>query len=95
MYPIFPHTSFLPPFLSGSAHPSSALPTVPALLHYLGLGTAGLPQTLAGHLNCLVCPGKLCGFHQSLLASLAIGVGDTNQICCLRRNEHGGGRRRL
>lgn len=51
---------------------------VPVLLYYLGLGTARLPQTLTGHLNCLVCTGKLCGFHQSLLSSLAVGVRDTN-----------------
>lgn len=78
---------FLSPLLLGPVHSFSALPRVPVLLHYLGLGTARLPQTLTGHLNCLVCTGKLCGFHQSLLSSLAIGVRDTNQICCLRRNE--------
>lgn len=59
----------------------------PVCVHYLGLGTARLPQTLTGHLNCLVCTGKLCRFHQSLLSSLAVGVRDTNQIRCLRRHE--------
>lgn len=60
------------------------LPTVPAPFCYLCLCTARLPQTLTCHLDCLVCTGKLCGFHQPLLSCLAVGVRDANQICCLR-----------
>lgn len=62
---------------------------VPVPLSYLGLGTARLPQTLTGHLNCLVCSGKLCGLHQPLLSSLAVGVRDTNQISSLGREKFG------
>ena len=56
---------------------------------YLGLGAARLPQTLTGHLNRLVCSGKLCGLHQPLLSSLAIGVRHTNQICSLEGERSG------
>lgn len=54
-------------------------------MSYLGLGTARLSQTLTGHLNCLVRTGKLCGFHKALLASLAIGIRDADQIRSLGR----------
>lgn len=63
---------------------------VPVPLSYLGLGAARLSQTLTGHLNCLVCSGKLRGLHQPLLSSLAIGVRDTNQICSLGREKRWG-----
>lgn len=62
---------------------------VPVPLSYLGLGAARLPQTLTGHLNCLVRTGKLCGLHQPLLSSLAVGVRDAHQICSLGRERRG------
>lgn len=68
-------------------YPFPDLPMVPVPLSYLGLGTARLPQTLTGHLNCLVCTGKLCGLHQPLLSSLAVGVRNTNQISSLGREK--------
>lgn len=70
--------------------PFPDLPTVPVPLGYLGLGAARLPQTLTGHLNCLVCSGKLRGLHQPLLSSLAVGVRDTNQIGSLGREKRWG-----
>lgn len=87
-FPVFPTS---PPFPTGHStlawHPFLDLPMVPVPLSYLGLGTARLPQTLTGHLNCLVCTGKLCGLHQPLLSSLAVGVRDANQICSLGREK--------
>lgn len=58
---------------------------------YLGLGAARLPQTLTGHLNRLVCSGKLRGLHQPLLSSLAVRVRHTNQICSLEGERSGVG----
>lgn len=71
-------------------HPFLDFPREPVCLSYLGLGTARLSQTLTGHLNCLVCTGKLCGLHQPLLSSLTVGVRDANQVCSLRREKFEG-----
>lgn len=88
---LLPHTPLIFSFPMDQSilawHPFPNWPMIPVLLSYLGLGTARLPQTLTGHLNCLVCTGKLCGLHQSLLSSLAVGVRDTNQICSLGREK--------
>ena len=70
--------------------PFPGLSVVPVPLTYLGLGAARLSQTLTGHLNCLVCSGKLRGLYQPLLSSLAIGVRDANQICSLGREKRWG-----
>lgn len=78
--------------LAGHRFPD--LPIAPAPLSYLGLRTARLPQTLTGHLNCLVCTGELRGLHQSLLPSLAVGIRDPHQICSLGRERGGGGVRK-
>lgn len=85
----------LPPSPLGQSilaqHRFPDLPIVPVPLSYLGLCTARLPQTLTGHLDCLVCTGELCGLYQSLLPSLAVGIGDTYQICSLGRDKDVGG----
>lgn len=90
--PVLP-TSCLSPSPLGQAIlaqcPFPDLPLVPVPLSYLGLGTARFPQALTGHLNCLICTGKLCGLHQPLLSSLAVGIRDTHQICSLEREEVG------
>lgn len=87
-----------PTTLSGQSilarHCFTVLPIVPAPLSYLGLRTARLPQTLTGHLNCLVCTGELRGLHQSLLPSLAVGIRDPHQICSLERERGEGGVRK-
>lgn len=80
---LLPHTGFRSLFPLAVC---PSLPMVPVFSHYLGLGTARLPQALTGHLNRLVCTGELCGLHQSLLSSLAIGVRDSNKIRRLRRD---------
>lgn len=85
-----PHTSLLGWSIL-ARHPFPALSIVPVPLSYLRLRTARLPQTLTGHLNCLVCTGELCGLHQSLLPSLAVGIRDPHQICSLGRERGGGG----
>lgn len=87
-----PHTSLLGRSIL-ARHPFPDLPIVPVPLSYLRLRTARLPQTLTGHLNCLVCTGELCGLHQSLLPSLAVGIRDPHQICSLGR-ERGRGLRK-
>lgn len=83
-----------PPFPTGpvllARDPSPDVPTAPVPWSYLGLGTARLPQALAGHLNRLVCTGELRGLHQPLLSCLAVGVRDTNQVRSLGREKFGG-----
>ena len=92
LHPPSPHALHLLPPWGWSVLAQQTFPgllTVTAHPGYLGLGAARLPQTLTGHLNRLVCSGKLCGLHQPLLSSLAIGVRHTNQICSLEGERNG------
>lgn len=47
---------------------------------YLWLRTCRVHQVLAGHLNGLVGSGKLGRIHQPLLACVAVGIRDANQV---------------
>lgn len=50
---------------------------------YLGGAALWVYKILTGHLDRLVCFGKLDGIHQTLMSCLTVGVRHTNQVCCL------------
>lgn len=53
---------------------------------YLGGAALWVYKVLTGHLDRLVCFGKLDGIHQALMSCLTVGVRHTNQVCCLWGN---------